>query len=56
MKMKALIGLVVLSLASQAAFALDLEVDTAHSAIGFEVKHLVVSTVRGGLYGFFRND
>jgi polyisoprenoid-binding protein YceI len=34
------------------AFALDLEVDAAHSSIGFDIKHLVISTVHGAFTDF----
>jgi polyisoprenoid-binding protein YceI len=34
------------------AFALDLDIDQAHSNVGFEIKHLVVSSVTGNFKDF----
>jgi polyisoprenoid-binding protein YceI len=34
------------------AQAIELEIDTAHSSIGFDIKHLVVSTVHGSFMNF----
>ncbi|MDR3607148.1 MAG: YceI family protein [Oligoflexia bacterium] len=48
-------GLLLAGLANfipSAASALELEVDPAHSSIGFDIKHLVVSTVHGNFTDF----
>ena len=43
--MKLLVG--ILFFASSTAFALPYKLDAAHSIVGFSVKHLVVSKVKG---------
>jgi polyisoprenoid-binding protein YceI len=45
-----LIGL--LGLVPGLASAADLEIDSAHSSVGFDIKHLVVSTVHGNFLDF----
>lgn len=37
---------------ASSAFAVDLEIDQAHSNVGFEIKHLVVSSVTGNFKDF----
>lgn len=43
---------VFLGLNTGLAQAVPLEIDVSHSSVGFEIKHLVVSTVRGGFTDF----
>lgn len=50
--MKQLATLGLLGLAPAMAGAATLDFDTAHSSVGFEIKHLVVSTVHGGFTDF----
>ena len=54
MKVQNLIGLwsLVLGLTPVLASAVELDVDTAHSSVAFEIKHLVVSTVHGNFTDF----
>ena len=40
--------------AGSTAFSADWSIDKAHSHIGFEVKHLVISTVHGNFSDFTR--
>ena len=42
----------VLSLLAAAAQAADWEIDPAHSSIGFSVKHLMITNVKGGFTNF----
>jgi polyisoprenoid-binding protein YceI len=48
----ALSAFAALAISSAPSFALELEVDTAHSSIGFDIKHLVISTVHGAFTEF----
>ncbi|VAX21568.1 Protein yceI precursor [hydrothermal vent metagenome] len=41
-----------LTLVSSSAFAAEYDVDKAHSSIGFAVKHMVISSVRGNFTDF----
>jgi polyisoprenoid-binding protein YceI len=50
MKLMKMLGLIGLMPAMAGAVALDF--DTAHSSVGFEIKHLVVSTVHGSFTDF----
>ena len=50
-----LIYALALTLAPSFANALELEVDPAHSSLGFDIKHLVVSTVHGNFTDFSGN-
>ena len=44
---KSIIAVSLLSLSPMMVSALELDVDTAHSSVGFDIKHLMVSTVHG---------
>jgi polyisoprenoid-binding protein YceI len=48
----AVLSLVLLASAASAATAATYKIDTAHSNVGFAVKHMMVSTVRGGFTKF----
>ena len=50
--MKHLMSLALISTLSPLAQATPLEIDPAHTSVGFEIKHLVVSTVHGNFADF----
>jgi polyisoprenoid-binding protein YceI len=50
MKSLSLLAVMIVSLGG--AFAADWELDKAHSSVNFAVKHMMVSTVRGGFKDF----
>ncbi|MBY0412760.1 MAG: YceI family protein [Bdellovibrionales bacterium] len=45
----------LIALTVNSAYALDLEIDTAHSNIGFDIKHLMISSVNGNFKEFNGN-
>ncbi len=52
---KSLLGILIAGVFASASFAADYELDNSHSSVGFSIKHLMISNVKGKFKNFTGN-